>query len=73
MKFTRFCTIFRHLDSNWMPSSLVTKAKIKTKITTATTTTKTAKRKKPRGMGRGGRFWRQGIFEVSIQIYNVYE
>ena len=56
-----------------MPSSLVTKAKIKTKITTATTTTKTAKRKKPRGMGRGGRFWRQGIFEVSIQIYNVYE
>ena len=28
MKFTRFCTIFTYLDSSWMLSSLVTKAKI---------------------------------------------
>lgn len=24
-------------------------------------------------MGRGGRFWGEGRFQVSIQIYNVYE
>ena len=47
MKFTRFCTTFRHLDSNWMPSSLVTKAKIKTKTNNSNNNNKkkkTAKR-----------------------------
>lgn len=46
-----------------MPSSLATKAKIKTKITTATTT-KTAKRKKPRRMGRGEDFGEREDFKL---------
>ena len=67
MKFTRFCTTFRHLDSNWMPSSLVTKAKIKTK-TNNNNNKKKKQQKETTKDGEGGRFGGEGRFQVSIQI-----
>lgn len=61
MKFTRFCTIFRYLDSSWMLSSLLTKAKIKTKTNNTTTTTTTnSKKKKTKKDGERGRILERG-------------
>ena len=63
MKFTRFCTTFRHLDSNWMPSSLVTKAKIKTKSNNSNNNNKKKKKKQQKETtkdGERGKIWGRG-------------
>ena len=62
MKFTRFCTTFRHLDSNWMPSSPVTKAKIKTKTNNSNNNNNNNKKQQKETMkdGERGKSWGRG-------------
>lgn len=60
MKFTRFCTICRYLDSSRMLSSLVTKAKIKTKTNSSSNNNNKQQKEKTKKDGERGRILQRG-------------
>lgn len=64
MKFTRFCTICRYLDSSWMLSSLLTKAKIKTKTNNSNNNNKQQKENNQEGWGEGEDFGEREDFKL---------